>query len=207
MAIIILFILVVAAYTLTAACTDARQRRIPNWLTFPVAAAGILFHMILFFWNWAAPFEFPRDPVSAEFTQSAVITRAILDVGPWAIAGFFVGFALLLLPALLGGGGMGDVKLLAALGAWLGVWWVLYVFVASIMVAAFCTILILTAQGPVAAMRKTRKVIQESKDASSGKKSHRKEPAKPRTRMLPFGVPVAVGTWGFLVMMITGQLF
>ena len=31
-----------------------------------------------------------------------------------------MGFGLLFVPWLLGGGGMGDVKLLAALGAWLG---------------------------------------------------------------------------------------
>ena len=200
MTIIILFILVVAAYTLTAACTDAWGHRIPNWLTFPVAAAGILFHTVLFFWNWAAPFALPSDPVMAE------LAVAILDVGLWTFAGFFFGFALLFAPAFFGGGGMGDVKLLAALGAWLGVWWVWWVFVASILIAAFGTIVILAAQGPLAAMRRTRKIMQESKDASSGKKNRGKAPVK-RTRMMAFGIPVAVGTWGFLFLMITGKLF
>src|SRR2546430_2166443 len=52
-------------------------------------------------------------------------------------AGFAIGFALLLLPWILGGGGMGDVKMLAALGAWLGPLAILIAFgVGSIFAAA-----------------------------------------------------------------------
>src|SRR6476660_6881099 len=87
-----LFVLAVAGYTLAAAVTDIRQRRIPNYLTVPAALAGLLFHSF-------AP------------TGWGILT---------SLGGFAVGFGLLLLPWILGGGGMGDVKLLAALGTWLG---------------------------------------------------------------------------------------
>jgi len=59
-------------------------------------------------------------------------------MGPlMSLAGFAVGFGLLLLPWLLGGGGMGDVKLLAALGAWLGPMMMLVAFALSAVFAAF----------------------------------------------------------------------
>jgi prepilin peptidase CpaA len=83
-------------------------RRIPNWLTVPAAAMALLYH-----------------------------TLAPHGIGPLlALAGFAVGFSLLLLPWLLGGGGMGDVKMLAALGAWLGPLGILIAFGLGAVVAA-----------------------------------------------------------------------
>ena len=204
MTIIILFTLAIAAYTLTAAITDATQRRIPNWLVFPMAAAGILFHMTLFTWNWISPFELPRDGMTGDFTPMALTMQAILSVGWWSVVGMFVGLALLMLPAVIGGGGYGDVKLLGALGAWFGVCWVLAAFAISIFIAAFCVLVVLMSQGPIAAMRKTRKVLEEQKEAS-GKKSKNASSRKPRTRAMPFGVTVAVGTWCLLVIILASQ--
>src|SRR5688500_10533930 len=86
------YVAFVAAFMIAAAALDYRTRKIPNWLTVPTAVLGLAFH-----------------------------TLAPDGSGPLAaLAGFAVGFALLLLPYLLGGGGMGDVKMLAALGTWLG---------------------------------------------------------------------------------------
>ena len=84
----------VVALTLgSVACvTDIRSRRIPNVLTFGGAVAGLLFHT---FYSGGAGFL-----SSAE--------------------GWVVGVAVLFIPFALGGLGAGDVKLLAALGAWLG---------------------------------------------------------------------------------------
>jgi prepilin peptidase CpaA len=77
----------------TAACvTDLHSRRIPNWLTFGAAAAAFAFHF-------------------ANGGQAAAQHAA----GGW-VTGLFLFMPLF----LLGGMGAGDVKLLAALGAWLG---------------------------------------------------------------------------------------
>jgi prepilin peptidase CpaA len=84
----------------SAACvTDLSSRRIPNALTFSAAAAGVAYHV------------FDDGGSGALF----------------ALVGLLVGIAVFLLPFALGGLGGGDVKLLGALGAWLGasgVFWV-----------------------------------------------------------------------------------
>ena len=91
-----------------AACvTDFRSRRIPNVLTFGASAAAVVF--------WAA-------------------TAGLSGAG-WSVAGWAVGCAVFMPWFLLGGMGAGDVKLLAALGAWAGpsaaVWMALYAGIAG----------------------------------------------------------------------------
>jgi prepilin peptidase CpaA len=92
---------------LLACVTDIRSRRIPNVLTFGAALAAIVYHTA--FGGWAG-------------LQSA-------GLGWLAGAGVFMPFFL------LGGMGAGDVKLLAALGAWLGpataLWVALYTSLAG----------------------------------------------------------------------------
>jgi prepilin peptidase CpaA len=76
----------------SAVATDLRTRRIPNVLTFGAAGSALVF---------------------------AAITGGWHAVGT-SLAGWIVGCAAFLPFFLLGGLGAGDVKLLAALGAWLG---------------------------------------------------------------------------------------
>jgi prepilin peptidase CpaA len=83
----------VALLVAFAACvTDVRSRRIPNLLTFGAAAAAVIFHAGV-------------DGVAGFGT---------------AIGGWVAGTVLFLPFFVLGGMGAGDVKLLGALGAWLG---------------------------------------------------------------------------------------
>lgn len=84
--------LVAIAIAFTACVTDLRSRRIPNILTFGAAAAAMVFHV--------------SSGQSAGLLQS--------------LEGWLVGAAIFFVPFALGGLGAGDVKLLAALGAWLG---------------------------------------------------------------------------------------
>jgi len=92
---------------IVACATDFRTRRIPNVLTFGSAAAGLLFHLI----------------------------RGGAGDGTTAAAGWAAGAAVFFVPFVLRGLGGGDVKLLAALGAWLGpqevIWLALYTGVAG----------------------------------------------------------------------------
>jgi len=72
--------------------TDLRRRRIPNAVTLPACAAGLLLGLV----------------------------RGGLRGLESAALGTLAGFGLLVVPALLGWVGAGDAKLLAALGAFLG---------------------------------------------------------------------------------------
>jgi prepilin peptidase CpaA len=101
-----------------AACfTDVRSKRIPNALTFGAAAAAVIFHTLA--------------PQGTGFVS--------------AVTGWFVGALIMFVPFALRGLGGGDVKLIAALGAWVGpanaVWLALYAgiagFVMSVVVAAY----------------------------------------------------------------------
>ena len=78
---------------LTAATiTDLRSQRLPNALTIPTAIAAVAFH--------------------------------VLNQGPtglwFSLEGFGLGLGLMLAPFLFGVMGGGDVKLMAAVGAWVG---------------------------------------------------------------------------------------
>src|SRR5579862_1457177 len=76
-----------------AICTDLRSRRIPNWLVFPFLVAGIA--VSSWFYGWHG------------------LGQSILVIG--------LGALLFGIVAFMGGMGMGDVKLCAAIGAWVGV--------------------------------------------------------------------------------------
>jgi prepilin peptidase CpaA len=90
---------------------DLRYRRIPNWLTFGAAAAGFLYQ---------------------------IATAGLSGAGA-AAGGWLVGAAMFFAPFALGGMGGGDVKLIAALGAWVGpshaLWLGLYTGAAGGMMA------------------------------------------------------------------------
>ncbi len=88
------------AAALWIAWGDLRTRRIPNYLTLGTALAGIIFNVALFGWS------------------------GLID----GVLGLCLGLALLILPYVWGGMGAGDVKALAALGAWLGPKLTLFLF-------------------------------------------------------------------------------
>ena len=92
---------------LAACVTDLRSRRIPNVLTFGGALAAAIFHTV--------------NSGGAGLLSS--------------LAGWGLGVAFFFLPFALGGMGGGDVKLVGALGAWLGpaltVWVALYTGIAG----------------------------------------------------------------------------
>jgi prepilin peptidase CpaA len=90
---------------------DLRTRRIPQVLTLGGAAAGIGYHLATGGW-----------------------TAGAIGLGGWTVA-----VLMFLLPFALGGLGGGDVKLLGALGAWLGpgdaVWLGIYTGIAGGIIA------------------------------------------------------------------------
>jgi prepilin peptidase CpaA len=115
-----LTVCVVAGTGGSSAVVDLYTRRVPNALTMGVAGAGL---------------------------AAAAAHATGLSFGA-AIAGFVVGLLLMLPGHIVGGTGAGDVKLFAALGAWLGP--------AHIMTAFFYTALAGGLLAVVVALRRRR---------------------------------------------------
>ena len=153
--------------TLGAAVTDLRERRIPNVLTIPAMVAGLLFHALL---PWGQGWLF-------------------------ALTGFALGAGLLLLPYILGGGGMGDIKLLAALGAWLGPRGLLIAFACGVIVGAVFSLVCLVTGKSLEELVRPPARAKQSDHAGPGRVAPTRRFTVSSRKALPFAVPLAVGTW------------
>lgn len=169
------YIALVGGFMAAAAVTDYRTRKIPNWLTVSAAVAGLLYHTL-------APGGF----------------------GPlMALAGFGVGFCLLLLPWILGGGGMGDVKMLAALGTWLGPLFILVAFALGAGFASLMAMSMMFGSVVTSGISSTQRKFLTA--GGAGVTLTQEARLKKAKRMLPFAIPVAIGTFLTLAWMLLRQ--
>jgi prepilin peptidase CpaA len=156
---------IVLGTILTAAC-DIRWNRIPNSFTVPIFLAAVVYHGI----------------------------TSGLSGAAMSLLGFALGMGLLLIPWMFGGGGAGDVKLMAAVGAWFGPKLILLVWMGSMGVALLMAICVLSyvAMTRGSAQMRSKFLSQNDADAArSGKPPVRK-------RVIPYAVPVAVASWAIL---------
>jgi prepilin peptidase CpaA len=175
MAEIPLVIWFVSAVLILAAVIDGMKLKVPNWLTFPLIIGGWLVSALLFGWSG--------------------LGASLLGTG--------VGLVLLLPAYAIGGMGAGDVKLLAGVGAW--IW-------GSVTFFAFCFSAIaggLIAIGMVVYQRKFSKHAAQFKMIASEIMVVRNPETlseiaaerKPSMMLLPYGIPIAIGTILYFAMM------
>lgn len=111
--------LVVMVSALIAAFTDIWKFKVHNLLTLPLLLSGLLYH---------------------SFSNGWVGLTA-------SLAGALFGFGVLFFFYLMGGMGAGDVKLMAAVGAWLGLAMTFNVFVVSSIAAGIYALVLILMQG------------------------------------------------------------
>jgi len=165
-----LFVIAVFLFTLMAGVSDVRTRRLPNWLTVPAFVAGLVFHTVTGGWNGLG----------------------------LSLAGFGTGFGILLVLWMIGGGGGGDVKLMGALGAWLGPVPILIVFALSTMFVVLGMLVTAFWELCTHGYGHVRRRYMPQASLGGGVITASEQQRRKKRRVLPYALPVALGTWVFL---------
>jgi prepilin peptidase CpaA len=158
----------VSALLIWAAWIDGRQLRVPNWLTYPMVFAGLIYGGVSGGWD---------------------------GLGHSAI-GMCMGLACLLPLYAVGGMGAGDVKLMAGMGAWVGAAATWHAFCVSVVVGAIMAVCMATYRKKLshhtaqffmiarewAAVKDPRKLAEIAAER------------KPTMLLLPYGIPICIGS-------------
>jgi prepilin peptidase CpaA len=183
---------VVSAALVMAAVIDGWKLKVPNWLTFPFVISGWLYH-------W---FSGGSDAVLS------------------SLLGTSVGLGLLLAPYIVGGMGAGDVKLFAGVGAWMGPAVTWGAFCVSAVVGGMLAVAMVASRGLRARTRRlgSSSVLTVKFDwdvvlrqfarfhlvsnelltiRSPGRLAELAQARKPSAMLLPYGIPLAIGTIGY----------
>lgn len=171
----IVFILGVSLLTGIAVYTDTKLWKIPNKLTVPFFVAGLIYQIAFFGLN------------------------GFVD----GLQGFAVGFGTYLLLFMVAGGGGGDVKLVGALSAWLGLKLTIWMMVASTLFVVIDVAVITLFKVLRNGTRKWKKeYLATGKVDAKGKSITitETEDQKRKRRIVPFAIPVAMATWMLMVL-------
>ena len=162
----------VTTLVLAAAATDLHRRRIPNWLTFSGAAAGLFLNAITSGW--------------------AGVKNSLL--------GMILGFGFYLLLYSLRAMGAGDVKLMAAVGAMVGPGHWLLIFMASAVAGGVLALLCVLWKGRLkTTLWNTFFIVQELAHGRAPFQRHKHLDVKDsRALTMPHGVAIAAGTMACL---------
>lgn len=135
---------------------DWKSRRIPNWLTLGTFILVLVFNII-----------------SLQLT-------GILN----CLVGFFGGIGLLFIPYILGGMGAGDVKLLGAIGAIVGLKSVVLIFLYSAVSGLFLGLLwIMFTPGHLKFLITTGQIL----------------PQVDKKQKVPYGIAIMLGTFLYII--------
>ena len=167
---------IVILLLIVAAVSDCRTRRIPNWLVLSGALYGVIYNTVL-------P-PTPHDNIL------------------FPLAGLALGLLLFLPLYLVRAMGAGDVKLLAMIGAFLGPGDTFYAALATMIVGGVLAILFVLARGT--ALRMFHNLVSLFQlgflSVAGGSKPDLQIEADMSAGKLPYGVPIAIGTIGYLVL-------
>ena len=158
-----------------AAVIDGFELKVPNWITFPMVVSGWIY--------------------SAVFAQSHLGLSWYEGLG-WSLAGTVVGLLTLLPLYSIGGMGAGDVKLMAGIGAWVHVTHTLWAFALSGIIGAVLAILMVLYRNAWSKHQgQFWMILNEIASVKDPEKlSEIAAERKPKMMLLPYGIPIAMGT-------------
>lgn len=162
-------ILCVLGFTATSAWIDVKERRIPNKLTGPFFAAGLLFQILV---------AFRSGPVNLVSPVLASLTALLILGTMWRF----------------GGAAAGDAKLMAGLGMWLGLQNMLYVMLGSLLMT-LTVLLVLQLLRKLRIRTGVLLVPLRTPGRTSSTKMHKGMKLK---RGVPYAVGVCLSTWLFV---------
>lgn len=154
-----------------AAVIDGLKLKVPNWITYPMILSGWIY-------------------------STALSPYAGWDGLWYSLLGTAVGLGLLLPAYAVGGMGAGDVKLLAGVGAWMWPSVTFFAFAVSALVGGVIAV------GMIAWTRSWDKhrdqfwlILNEIATVKDPEKlSEIAAERKPRMLLLPYGIPIAIGS-------------
>lgn len=170
---------ILAAVLVVAAICDLRRGTVPNWLTYPAILLGLALGL-------------------AEGYAKADLGGVFSD----RILGFGLGFGVLFVAYLMGGMGGGDVKLMAAVGAFLGWRDTLDVVFYSFLVAVVMGLVIMVWKGEVWVVARRLLVAVRILSLPTAKLN---EAVPANSRVVPFGFAVCLATMWFLTERLAGR--
>ncbi len=181
---------VVCVGMIAAAVIDWWKFKVPNKLTFPLIISGWVLGLCNNF-GLGAGFDDVGGGLGA------------------ALAGTFLGMALLLPVYAIGGMGAGDVKMTMGFGSWIGaffsfspgMWIIVYAFCAGTIVGGIIALGMIIVRGNYKQNAGHVKEIVGDMFSSQGvgdmaDKANRR---RPRWHRLPYGVPLCIGFLGYLL--------
>jgi prepilin peptidase CpaA len=164
-------VIVVLVAVSISAVIDVWKFKVHNLLTLPLLVSGLVYHGVM------------DGPLG--FASSLI--------------GVLFGFAMLIFFYLMGGMGGGDVKLLAAVGAWLCIPLTVYVFLAASLAAGLYAIVVVFLYGTVGETWVNLKIVWyrlvavgRHLGADGSVEAEVNRPDR-RGRVIPFAAMVAVG--------------
>ena len=161
----------VSVVLIVAAWIDGKELRVPNWITFPMVLSGLIYSTAANGWTGLGD----------------------------GLIGMGVGLMCLLPLYSVGGMGAGDVKLMAGIGAWLGAQVTWHAFIATVIVGAVMAVIMVWRSGKLAkhtaqffmiyneitTIRNPAKLFAIAKDR------------KPNMMLLPYGIPICIGSLAY----------
>lgn len=177
------FAIGLCAFTAIALYTDIRFKKISNKLNVTSLLVALLVRTIFY----------------ADFGGEAFYDGLLTAAG-----GFAVGFGVLFVLFVIGGGGGGDVKFMAATGAWVGPRWAITVLGLGAALVVILSIVFALWSLLTKGVTETRKQYVPDNSDPENERKRKKKNRKVRARvtgkvnqrrMMTYALPIALAVW------------